>query len=168
MKYKHNDYYGYINKVQERAISDPQWFWSNSEDALQARTWLRNNGAQSIIDDIYNNTPEEMRMSIPSTMLSKSQREGRVLDYQREHTNKAAEKVFEGGIALAGAPALISSFAAAPVATAYGLYGGWIGSKLGSKIGAKIGNNNVTTDTVNNGYGSVVHTNIDSSSKAFW
>lgn len=35
--YKHNDYYGYINKIQEKAISDPEWFWGDSDDAKTAR-----------------------------------------------------------------------------------------------------------------------------------
>jgi hypothetical protein len=35
--YKHNDYYRYIKYIQQKGISDPQWFWSDSEDASQAR-----------------------------------------------------------------------------------------------------------------------------------
>lgn len=44
MKYKHNDYYGYINKIHEQAIKNPQWFWSNDSKAAEARQWLYNNG----------------------------------------------------------------------------------------------------------------------------
>lgn len=64
--YKHKDYYGYINKIQEKALSNPEWFWSESDDASQVRQWLYNNGASSIIDDIHKNTPDEMKMKIPA------------------------------------------------------------------------------------------------------
>lgn len=33
--YKHNDYYGYINKIQEKAISNSDWFWSDAEPILK-------------------------------------------------------------------------------------------------------------------------------------
>ena len=52
MKYKHNDYYGYINKIHEQAIKNPQWFWSNDSKAAEARQWLYNNGASKIVDEI--------------------------------------------------------------------------------------------------------------------
>ena len=35
--YNHNDYYGYINRIQSMALSNPEWFWSNSADAVEAR-----------------------------------------------------------------------------------------------------------------------------------
>lgn len=59
--YKRNDYYGYINKIQEKAISDPEWFWGDSDDAKTAREWLHNNGASAVIDNIYENTPEDVQ-----------------------------------------------------------------------------------------------------------
>ena len=46
--YNHNDYYGYINKIEEMAIGNPEWFWSNSKDATEARQWLQDNGAGAI------------------------------------------------------------------------------------------------------------------------
>ena len=62
--YKHNDYYSYINKIQEKAISNPQWFWSDTEDASQARQWLYDNGASAVVDNIYENTPENIQKNI--------------------------------------------------------------------------------------------------------
>ena len=59
--YKHNDYYGYINKIQEKAISNPEWFWSDAEDASKARQWLHDNNAGAIVDEIYDNTPDDIK-----------------------------------------------------------------------------------------------------------
>lgn len=157
--YKHNDYYGYINKIQEKAISNPEWFWSESDDASQARQWLYNNGASSIINDIYKNTPDEMKMRIPAKMLSKEIRENRVVDTQRENTNKIAKNVAEVGAAVAGAPALISGFAAAPIATGFGLVSGTVGGVVGSFIGSKIGNSVYTRTTSPDGIGASISTN---------
>jgi len=157
--YKHNDYYGYINNIQEKAISNPEWFWSESDDASQARQWLYNNGASSIINDIYKNTPDEMKMSIPAKMLSKEIRENRVIDTQRENTNKIAKNVAEAGAAVAGAPALISGFAAAPIATGLSLTEGILGGIAGSVAGSKIGNNVYTKTTSPDEIGASISTN---------
>ena len=62
--YKHNDYYGYINKIQEKAISNPDWFWSDAEDASNARQWLHDNNAGAIVDEIYDNTPDDIKKKI--------------------------------------------------------------------------------------------------------
>ena len=69
MKYKHNDYYGYINKIQEQAIKNPQWFWSNDSKATEARQWLYNNGASKIVDEIYENTPDSVKKNIDNKKL---------------------------------------------------------------------------------------------------
>lgn len=76
--YKHNDYYGYINKIQENAISNPQWFWSDASDASEARQWLYNNGAGSVVDNIYDNTPEDIQKTI---------------DYKKLSTNSGTKKI---------------------------------------------------------------------------
>ena len=68
--YKHNDYYGYINKIQEKAISNPQWFWSDASDASEARQWLYDNGAESVVDNIYDNTPENIQNTISYKKVS--------------------------------------------------------------------------------------------------
>lgn len=158
-KYKHNDYYGYINKVQERAISNPEWFWGETDDALQARDWLRNNGAQSIIDDIYKNTPDEMKMRIPTKMLSKETRENRVINQQREKTNNVAKKVAVTGAAIAGAPALITSANVAPFATGMNLISSIAGGYVGSILGSKIGEDVYSRSTASDGVGSSISTN---------
>lgn len=76
--YKHNDYYGYINKIQEKAISNPQWFWSDATDASEARQWLYNNGASAVVDNIYENTPEDIQKTI---------------DYKKLSTNSGTKKI---------------------------------------------------------------------------
>lgn len=76
--YKHNDYYSYINKIQEKAISNPQWFWSDATDASEARQWLYNNGARSVVDNIYDNTPEDVQKTI---------------DYKKLSTNSGTKKI---------------------------------------------------------------------------
>lgn len=157
--YKHNDYYGYINKIQEKGIANPEWFWSESPDASEARQWLYNNGASAIVDDIYKNTPEEMKMKIPAKMLSNGIRQTRVTDYQREKTNDAADKTFKVGLGIAGAPALVSGFAAAPVATTMSMMTAipysWVFSKVGNRLGNKI----YTRGTTSDGVGATISTN---------
>lgn len=66
--YKHNDYYGYINKLEQKAIANPSWFWSDK--ASKERQWLYDNGASKVVDEIYENTPDEIRSTIDSKMLS--------------------------------------------------------------------------------------------------
>ena len=163
--YKHNDYYGYINKIQEKGIANPEWFWSESPDASEARQWLYNNGASAIVDDIYKNTPEEMKMKIPAKMLSNDIRETRVTDYQREKTNDAADTTFKVGLGIAGAPALINSLALTPIASISGLLGGIGGGLIGGRIGTAIGNNIYTKGTENNGIGSIISTNRNAGSE---
>jgi len=157
--YKHNDYYGYINKIQEKGIANPEWFWSESPDASEARQWLYNNGASAIIDDIYKNTPEEMKMKIPAKMLSNGIRETRVTDYQREKTNDAADTTFKVGLGVAGAPALISGFAAAPVATTMSMMTSIPYSLAFSKVGSALGNKIHTRGTTSDGVGAKISTN---------
>ena len=72
--YKHNDYYGYINKIQEKAISNPEWFWSDAEDASKARQWLHDNNAGAIVDEIYDNTPDDIKKKISYKKLTLKQK----------------------------------------------------------------------------------------------
>lgn len=163
--YTHNDYYGYINRIQEKAISNPEWFWSESPDASEARQWLYNNGASSIVDDIYKNTPDDMKMKIPAKMLSSGVRESRVTDFQRENTNKVADTTFKVGLGIAGAPALIEGMALAPFATTGGILGGIGGSAIGSWLGGNVGNNVYSRGTSFDGIGSSISTNRNTGSQ---
>lgn len=54
----------YINELNSYAIKHPEWFWGDSQDAQEARAFLYNNGAEDLISDIYNNTPENIQATI--------------------------------------------------------------------------------------------------------
>ena len=102
-----------------------------------------------------------MKMRIPAKMLSKEIRENRVVNQQRERTNDAAKKVAIAGSAIAGAPSLITSFAAAPVATGLNLISSVAGGYVGSTLGSKIGEDVYSRSTASDGVGSSISTNKD-------
>lgn len=102
-KYKHNDYYGYINSISEKAIQNPEWFWSDAEDATQARQWLYNNGAKGVVDDIYNNTPSEIQSKIDKKKLSHTTQAQQTAQNVSKGIDKAGQQF---------APVLAATFAA--------------------------------------------------------
>lgn len=95
MLYRVNDYYGHINKIQEYAIQHPEWFWSDA--AKDHRQWLHDNGASSIIDTIYEETPDNLKPT-DYKKLTKNQREKDIKDKiyqnQKEFINQAVETGF--------------------------------------------------------------------------
>lgn len=76
-KIKHNDYYGYVNKLQTYAIQHPEWFWSDDSKAQEARQWLYNNSASAIIDTIYDETPDNLKPKDRKKMDKRSTRKSR-------------------------------------------------------------------------------------------
>ena len=108
--YNHNDYYGYINKIQSIALSNPEWFWSDSADAVEARQWLHDNNAGAIIDEIYDNTPESIRAKIPYKKLTVNKAQG-VYDQGIRDASNEASKYVAGALATSAAlPYAISAF----------------------------------------------------------
>lgn len=159
--YNHNDYYGYINKIEEKAISNPKWYWSQNDDASQARQWISQN-APEIHLEIYRNTPDDMKMKISSKMLPKELREERVINKQRENTNKIAKNIAEAGAVIAGAPATLSGFAIAPVTTGLSLINGALSGAIGSLAGKEVGKHIYTRGVEPNGLGASISTNQQS------
>lgn len=108
--YNHNDYYGYINKIQSMALSNPEWFWSDSADAVEARQWLHDNNAGAIIDEIYDNTPESIREKIPYKKLTVNKAQG-VYDQGIRDASNEASKYVAGALATSATlPYAISAF----------------------------------------------------------
>lgn len=133
MKYKHNDYYGYINKIQEQAIKNPQWFWSNDSKATEARQWLYNNGASKIVDEIYENTPDSVKKNIDNKKLPKH-----ISDYVKTEQIKQdiydGQKKFLDTAAAIGATTLPLIAVAPTVVTSPGtIVGGLVGGALGAE-----------------------------------
>lgn len=165
MKYKHNDYYGYINKIQEQAIKNPQWFWSDDPKASEARQWLYNNGASKIVDEIYENTPEDIKKNIDSKKLSTNVKTGQI----KQDVYKGQKKFIDTAGAVgattlplvAAAPAIIT----APGAMIGGLVGGVLGAKGTDAAVRKLSNNKYSNwgDFVSKGkyYGETLNTLID-------
>lgn len=157
--YKHNDYYGYINKIQEKAIANPSWFWGNSPDASEVRQWLYNNGASTIVEDIYKNTPEEIQRKIPANYLSQDLQKQRYMTDVHNRNEEAGKTAAKVAAAVATAPSMIGAAVTAPIATAIGLIGGTAGGIEGSVIGSLIGNNIYSRGTENDGVGASISTN---------
>ena len=128
--YKHNDYYGYINKIQEKAISNPDWFWSDAEDASRARQWLHDNNAGAIVDEIYDNTPDDIKKKISYKKLTSDKAQEIYDKGIIDATNKAAKQI--GEVAATGA-ILVPAITTAPIATVGGIVGGTMGS-IGSNV----------------------------------
>lgn len=165
MKYKHNDYYGYINKIQEQAIKNPQWFWSDDSKASEARQWLYNNEASKIVDEIYENTPEDIKKNIDSKKLSTSVKTDQVKQNIYKDQKKFLDTAGAVGVTtlplIAAAPAIIT----APGAMIGGLVGGVLGAKGTDAAVRKFSNNKYSNwgDFVSKGkyYGETLNTLID-------
>lgn len=126
--YKHNDYYGYINKIQEKAISNPQWFWSDTDDASQARQWLYDNNANAIVDNIYENTPEDIQKTISYKKLSNTSGTKKMTSGIHSAQKNFMDTAGAIGLQSAGTVALTVPLVANPIGTAIG-----IGYGLGTK-----------------------------------
>ena len=133
MKYKHNDYYGYINKIQEQAIKNPQWFWSNDSKATEARQWLYNNGASKIVDEIYENTPDSVKKNIDSKKLSKHISDDVKTGQIKKDIYDRQKKFLDTAVAI-GATTLPLIAVAPTVVTSPGtIVGGLVGGALGAE-----------------------------------
>ena len=133
MKYKHNDYYGYINKIQEQAIKNPQWFWSNDSKATEARQWLYNNGASKIVDEIYENTPDSVKKNIDSKKLSKHISDNIKTGQIKKDIYDRQKKFLDTAVAI-GATTLPLIAVAPTVVTSPGtIVGGLVGGALGAE-----------------------------------
>ncbi len=124
MKYKHNDYYGHINRIQEYAIQHPEWFWSN--DAKAHRQWLYDNGASSIIDTIYEETPDNLKpkdfRKLPDSIRTQKLKD-KIYKGQKDFIDTSGSVFLQTAPIVAAAPALVAS----PFATIGGFVGGALG-----------------------------------------
>ena len=60
----------YINNLTAYAIQNPEWFWSDADDASNARQYLYDNGGKGIVDEIYKETPDNIKKTIGNKKLS--------------------------------------------------------------------------------------------------
>lgn len=149
--YNHNDYYGYINKIKEMAIGNPEWFWSNSKDATEARQWLHDNGAGAIIDEIYDYTPEDIKKTISYKKLTTNKAQEVYNQGIRNTTNEAAKYV-GGALAVSAAlPTAISAFPtiAAEVAETAQFLATPVGKAAMSKLASDMAVSTVVGEAVN-------------------
>lgn len=149
--YNHNDYYGYINKIEEMAIRNPEWFWSNSKDATEARQWLHDNGAGAIIDEIYDYTPEDIKKTISYKKLTTNKAQEVYNQGIRNTTNEAAKYVGGTLAASAALPTAISAFPtiAAEVAETARFLATPIGKTAMSKLASDMAVSTVVGEAVN-------------------
>ena len=112
-KYKHNDYYGYINKIQAYAIQHPEWFWSDDQKAQEARQWLHDNGASAVIDTIYEETPDNIKKNVDNKKLSTNIKTDKIkqdiYDGQKKFLDAAGSVLLQTVPLVAAAPALVTN-----------------------------------------------------------
>ena len=145
MKYKHNDYYGYINKIQEQAIKNPQWFWSNDSKATEARQWLYNNGASKIVDEIYENTPDSVKKNIDSKKLSKHISDDIKTGQIKQDIYDRQKKFLDTAVAIGATTLPLIAIAPSIVTSPGTIVGGLVGGILSSMVvGLKYKKNKTT------------------------
>lgn len=127
------EHYDYINKVQERALKDPNWFW-NTDEGTTARQWLYDNGATSIVENIYNYTPENIQKTIDSKKLPHSVSKQRLVSDIHSAQNKFLDTAGAIGLQSAGTVGLAIGAATAPEVTLPAIIGGLAGGKATDKI----------------------------------
>ena len=133
MKYKHNDYYGYINKIQEQAIKNPQWFWSDDLKATEARQWLYNNGASKIVDEIYENTPDSVKKNIDSKKLSKHISDDIKTKQIKQKIYDGQKKFLDTAGAIGATTLPLIAIAPSVVTSPGTIVGGLVGGALGAE-----------------------------------
>lgn len=174
--YKPNDYYGYISKIQSKAISNPEWFWSDSADATEARQWLHDNNAGAIIDEIYDNTPESIRARIPYRKLTTNKAQEVYNQGIRDTSNEASKYVAGTLAASAALPYTISAFPtiASEVASTAKFLATPAGKAAASKIFSDMAISTAVGETINesarlsgyNGFGDFASQSVGISPKA--
>lgn len=174
--YKPNDYYGYINKIQSKALSNPEWFWSDSADATEVRQWLHDNNAEAIIDEIYDNTPESIRARIPYRKLTTNKAQEVYNQGIRDTSNEASKYVAGALAASAALPYTISAFPtiASEVASTAKFLATPAGKAAASKIFSDMAISTAVGETVNesarlsgyNGFGDFASQSVGISPKA--
>ena len=165
MKYKHNDYYGYINKIQEQAIKNPQWFWSDDSKATEARQWLYNNGASKIVDEIYENTPDSVKKNIDSKKLSTNVKIGQVKQNIYDDQKKFLDTAVAVGATTLPLIAIAPSIVTSPGTIVGGLVGGALGAEGTNSAVRKLSNGKYSNwgDFASKGkyHGEILNTLID-------
>lgn len=134
----------YINEIKAYAIQNPEWFWSNSEDASEARQWLYSHGASGIVDEIYQETPDNIKQTIDNKKLSSSSQFDKFHEEWKDKQEDASKIVAGTLAASAAAPFAIGGLASAAGTGALGNAGryalgkaddavAWL-SKSGTKV----------------------------------
>lgn len=134
----------YINEIKAYAIQNPEWFWSNSEDASEARQWLYSHGASGIVDEIYQETPDNIKQTIDNKKLSSSSQFDKFHEEWKDKQEDASKVVAGTLAASAAAPFAIGGLASAAGTGALGNAGryalgkaddavAWL-SKSGTKV----------------------------------
>ena len=119
-----NDQRRYLNEVTTKAYSNPEWFWSDAEDANAARDYmykLTNNGKSvglDFIKDVYDNyTSPELQKSIAYKKLPTSIQQERYNQGVAEAINEGGKTTAKVGAGIAGT---LLAAEAIPILAEYG------------------------------------------------
>lgn len=134
----------YINNLTAYAIQNPEWFWSDADDASNARQYLYDNGGKGIVDEIYKETPDNIKKTIGNKKLSNDASFNKFHEEWKDKQEDASKVVAGTLAASAAAPFAIGGLTSAASTGALGNAGryalgkaddavAWL-SKSGTKV----------------------------------
>lgn len=134
----------YINDLKAYAIQNPDWFWSDADDASSARQYLYGIGGGGIVDEIYQETPDDIKKTISNKKLSTNSSFNKFHEEWKDKQEDASKVVAGTLAASAAAPFTIGGLASAAGTGALGNAGryalgkaddaaAWL-SKSGTKV----------------------------------
>lgn len=122
--------YKQINDTIERAVSNPEWFWGNSNDAKSWRLFFQKqtpDGYGAILKQIYDSTPDDIRKNIDLNKMPTSLASSVYNQNIRNAQTEAAPRVLD----VLTLPVALAN----PIATAGAVAGGYAGATAGRQIG---------------------------------
>lgn len=139
-----NPYYGYIQKLQNYFVDNPEGFWADNEKASAVRQWLYKN-APRFMEYAYDNTPDYIRSAIPNKFLSSELRSRRMKSAVSSDMNTFGKTYMP---IISTFPMLAEGLVSAPLATAGGILGSIAGDYGGRELDEHLGYENPTFQIV--------------------
>lgn len=153
--------YDYINKLTEYFLNNKKKFWSDDPHDVKVRSWLQQHYPR-FIQYAYDNTPEDIRKTIPTQKLGREFQKKRYLDRFGELRDEGSKYALvtiakiaapASGAGMLGPLASVTSWAdvGAPLAQLAGTFGG---AAIGNAYGRKLERDfNYYADAIKDHYG---------------
>lgn len=124
----------YINNLKAYAIQNPDWFWSDADDASNARQYLYGIGGGGIVDEIYQETPDNIKKKISNKKLSKDASFNKFHEEWKDKQEDASKVVAGTLAASAAAPFAIGGLTSAASTGALGNAGKHVLGKIDDAV----------------------------------